>query len=260
MEAIKIIAEERQKHILDRMSVHGRVHSASLAKELGVSEVTVRNDLKELEKEGLLKRVHGGAVQIRIQRYDPQFQEQIAMDVEEKREIARKAVGFVEKNDVIFIDSGSTTLFFFEELSKNPPVTLTVVTNSLYIINAVAQSSRMNLVVIGGTFQHNTMNFLDFEINPFLDRYNVNKAFVGINGLDETGYYASNILEAETKKLICNACDEIYVLASSSKHFRRSLVIIQEWTGREKIVTATLNEDKERKFGDLSSRKQVVVY
>ncbi len=207
-----------------------------------------------------MKRVHGGAIQIRVQRYDPEFQEQIAIDVEEKREIALKAVNFVGKNDVIFIDAGSTTLFFLEELSRNPPNTLTVVTNSLYIINAVAQSSRINLVVIGGTFQHNTMNFLDFEINPFLNRYNVNKAFLGVNGIDETGYYASNILEAETKKLICNACDEIYILASSSKHFKRSLVIIQEWTGRERIVTADLSEENQRRFRELSNRKQVVVY
>ncbi len=197
---------------------------------------------------------------MRVQRYDPEFQEQIAIDVDEKREIASKASRVVDKNDVIFIDSGSTTLFFFEELAKKPPASLTVVTNSLYIVNAVAQTSGINLVVMGGTFQQNTMNFLDFEINPFLTRYNVNKAFLGINGMDETGYYASNILEAETKKLVCNACNDIYVLVSSSKHFKRSLVLISNWTGREQIITTDLRDASEERFEKLSNEKHVRVF
>ncbi len=227
---------------------------------MGVSEVTLRSDISKLEREGLLKRVHGGAIRIRVQRYDPEFQEQIAIDVEDKREIAKKASSFVEKNDVIFVDSGSATLFFFEELSKIPPTSLTVVTNSLYIVNAVAQTSGIDLVVMGGTFQQNTMNFLDFEINPFLTRYNVNKAFLGINGMDETGYYASNILEAETKKLLCNVCNDIYVLVSSSKHFKKSLVLISNWTGREQIITPYLRDASEERFEKLSKEKHVRVF
>lgn len=258
-EARIILAEERRRYILDKLNSHGRLHSGELARELGVSEVTLRSDLKELEREGHLKRVYGGAVRSRIQRYDPEFQEQIAIDVEEKREIAAKAARIVEKNDIIFVDSGSTTLFFFEELSKSPPLNLTVITNSLYIINAVAQTSRINLVVMGGTFQQNTMNFLDFEINSFLSRYNVNKAFLGINGIDENGYYASNILEAEAKKLICDVCDDIYVLASSSKLFKRSLVLIREWTGNEHLVLPDLGEDIMHRFEKLKQEKHVTI-
>mgnify|MGYP000932904123 FL=1 len=77
-----------------------------MASELGVSEVTIRSDLSELEQEGLLKRVHGGAIQTKLQRYDPEFQEKVAIDVDEKRHIALKATKFVEKYDVIFIDAG----------------------------------------------------------------------------------------------------------------------------------------------------------
>ncbi|MBP8660530.1 MAG: DeoR/GlpR transcriptional regulator [Mesotoga sp.] len=242
------------------MSIKGKIRSTEMASELGVSEVTIRSDLSELEQEGLLKRVHGGAIQTKLQRYDPEFQEKVAIDVDEKRHIALKATKFVEKYDVIFIDAGSTTLFFFEELSKNPPTVLTVVTNSLYIINAVVQYPNINLVVIGGTFQHNTMNFLDFEINPFLNRYNVNKVFLGVNGFDETGYYASNILEAETKKLICNACDEIFILATSSKHFKRSLVLTQKWTGKERIITSDLTEDNRTRLMELAKNNNLLIY
>ncbi|WP_317133690.1 DeoR/GlpR family DNA-binding transcription regulator [Kosmotoga arenicorallina] len=240
---IIIIFEERKNYIVEKLNKYGKIYSSSLAEELKISEVTVRSDLKKLENLGLLKRVHGGAISLKPHRYDPQFQEQIAVDVDEKKLIAEKAVQLVEKNDIIFIDSGSTTLFFTEKLLETPPLNLTVVTNSLYIINTVVQYPEIKLVVLGGYFQYSTMNFLDLEINPFFDRYHVNKAFMGINGLDESGYFSSTLLEAETKKLIVKASPEIYILASTSKLFKKSLVRIKGWSGTEVVITATKDEN-----------------
>ncbi|WP_367115364.1 DeoR/GlpR family DNA-binding transcription regulator [Kosmotoga sp.] len=245
--------------MVEKLNKYGKIYSSSLAEELGVSEVTVRSDLKKLENLGLLKRVHGGAISLRPHRYDPQFQEQIAVDVEEKKIIAEKAVHLVEKNDIIFVDSGSTTLFFTEKLLETPPLNLTVVTNSLYVINTVVQYPEIKLVVLGGYFQYGTMNFLDLEINPFFDRYHVNKAFMGINGLDEKGYYSSTLLEAETKKLIVKASPKIYILASTSKLFRKSLVRIKDWSGSEALVTASTDENIMKKLKECEEEGKFTV-
>lgn len=245
---IIILFEERKNYIIEKLNKYGKIYSSSLAEELGVSEVTIRTDLKKLEQQGLLKRVHGGAISLRPQRYDPQFQEQIAVDVDEKKLIAKKTVALVEKNDVIFVDSGSTTLFFIEELLKTPPINLTIVTNSLYVINTVVQHPEVKLVVLGGYFQYSTMNFLDLEINPFFDRYHVNKAFMGVNGIDEIGYYSSTLLEAETKKTIMQTSPMIYILASSSKIFKKSLVLINQWQGKEFVITGTKDESHIKKL------------
>jgi DeoR/GlpR family transcriptional regulator of sugar metabolism len=183
------------------------------------------------------------------------FQEQIAIDVDEKHEIAKIASRHVEKNDVIFIDAGSTALFFAEELLKNPPINITIVTNSLYIMNKVAEFPNVKMLAMGGFFQLSTMNFLDLNAGDFFRKYNINKAFVGINGFDETGYYASTLLESETKSMICKTVNDLYIMASSSKHFKKSLVLINEWTGKEKLVTADFSVEHKDKISRLAKQK-----
>ncbi len=133
--------------------------------------------------------------------------------------------------------------FFIEELLKTPPINLTIVTNSLYVINTVVQHPEVKLVVLGGYFQYSTMNFLDLEINPFFDRYHVNKAFMGVNGIDEIGYYSSTLLEAETKKTIMQTSPMIYILASSSKIFKKSLVSYKPMA-RKRILSLLVQKTK----------------
>ncbi|MDK2952472.1 MAG: DeoR family transcriptional regulator, fructose operon transcriptional repressor [Kosmotogales bacterium] len=276
-----MLTEERLNKILDLLNKQGRVKSKHLAEILSVSEVTIRNDLNILEKKGLLSRVHGGAVSMkggyyyphqtnyypylrkdyhnRPRIFDPHFQEQIALDKEEKKEIAKKAVSVVEKNDVIFVDSGSSTLFFVEELIKNPPFNLTIVTNSLYVINEVVQYNNVNLLVLGGLFQRSSLNFLDFEISPLIEKYCVNKIFLGANGMDESGLYSINIMEAKIKKEICNLSAQLFVLISSSKIFRKSLKLICNWKGNETIIVSEKAELYKDRLSALEKNQNIKI-
>jgi len=276
-----MLTEERLNKIMDLLNKHGRVKSKHLSELFSVSEVTIRNDLNTLEKKGLLSRVHGGAVKVKGGYYsphqtnyypylkqnsnnkprilDPHFQEQIALDKEEKREIAMKAVSVVEKNDVIFVDSGSSAYYFIEQLVKNPPINLTVVTNSLYVINEVVQHNTINLLVLGGVFQRNSMNFLDLEASPLIERYSVNKLFIGINGMDEIGFYSSDIMEAHVKTEICELSAQLYLFASSSKLFRKSLKLISEWKGTETIIIPEKVSSFGNKFINLEKEKNVKI-
>ncbi len=252
-----MLSEERRRKILEALGKYGQIQSKSVSEDLGVSEVTIRSDLAQLEDEGLLRRVRGGAVSIQAPIYDPQFQVQIAVDVEEKKEIAKKAVKFVGKNDVIFIDSGSTTLFFTEELVKNLPINVSIVTNSLYVINTVAQYPAVNLIVLGGVFQYNSFNFIDLDFKSLLGRYHVNKLFFAINALDEDGTYSSNILDASVKKQLYESTNNIYILCSTSKLFKKSLMQIHEWAGHETLITNSLPEDHNEKLMRLASKKKI---
>lgn len=273
-----MLTEERLNKIMDLINKHGRVKSKHLSEQLSVSEVTVRNDLNVLEKKGLLSRVHGGAVKVKGGYYsphqtnyypylnqnasnkpriiDPHFQEQIALDKEEKRETARKAADVVEKNDVIFVDAGSSTYYFIEELIKNPPINLTIVTNSLYVINEVVGHNNINLLVLGGVFQRSSLNFLDLEASPLIEKYSVNKIFMGINGMDEHGFYSSNVIEASVKKEICDLPAQLFLFASSSKLFRKSLKLISEWKGTETIIVP---EKKGALMNDLAKKKNLKI-
>ncbi len=251
--------EEKKATIIEKLRKYGKINNSMLAEELDVSEVTIRNYLRELESKGLLKRVRGGAVSISAHRYDPVFQEQIAIDVEEKRDIAKITSKLVDKNDVIFIDAGSTALFFAEELLKNPPINITIVTNSLYIMNKVAEFPNVKMLAMGGFFQLSTMNFLDLNAGDFFRKYNINKAFVGINGFDELGYYASTLLESEAKSMICKTVSDLYIMASSSKHFKKSLVLINEWTGKEKLVTAGFSAENIERINQLAKGKSIKI-
>ena len=274
-----MLTEERLSKIMDILNKQGRVKSKHLSELLSVSEVTIRNDLNTLEKRGLLSRVHGGAVIVRNGYYfphqtnyypylrkdsnnkprifDPHFQEQVALDKEEKREIARKAVLEVEKNDVIYVDSGSSTLFFIEELVKNPPINLTVVTNSLYVINEIVQFNNINLFVLGGSFQRSSINFLDFEVSPLIEKYCVNKVFLGINGMDETGIYSLNIMEGRIKEEICDLSAKVYILVSSSKMFKKSLKLICKWKGTETVIVPDNTDIFGEKLESLKKEKDV---
>lgn len=252
-----MLTEERLNKIMNILGDQGQVKSKELSESLSVSEVTIRSDLNLLEKKGLLTRVHGGAVKINAKIFDPSFQEQKAIDKSEKIEMAKKAVSIVGKNDVLFVDAGSSTLFFVEELFKKPPLNLTVVTNSLYIINEVVQYENINLLVLGGTFHKNSLNFIELDISPLLQRYSVNKAFLGINGLDEMGFYSSNTIEAKAKADICKLNTDVYVFASSSKLFKKSLKLICEWKGDETIITSSEGIEEYDKLGKLKIKKKV---
>jgi DeoR/GlpR family transcriptional regulator of sugar metabolism len=276
-----MLTEERLNKIMDLLNKHGRVKSKHLSEILSVSEVTIRNDLNTLEKKGLLSRVHGGAVKVKGGYYsphqtnyypymkqninkkprimDPHFQEQIALDKEEKRDIAKKAVSVVEKNDVIFVDTGSSAYYFIEEIVKNPPINLTVVTNSLYVINEVAGHNNINLLVLGGVFQRSSLNFLDLDASPLIEKYSVNKIFMGINGLDEVGFYSSDILEARVKSEFCDLTAQLYLFASSSKLFKKSLKIISEWKGSETLIVSDKRGPFRDKFNALEKEKMVKI-
>lgn len=227
----RLLPEERRRRIVQILERSGSATVSAIAKILGVSISTVRNDLNFLESQGLIYRTHGGAVA--KERFSPIYQKSISPFSNLKHRIARKAVTFVEPGNVIFVDSGSTALIFIEELIRSG-IECHVITNSLYIINALVDVEHMPVHVMGGEFRKRTMNFLDPE--PDLEKYRIAKAFMGVSAFDKEGTYVSNLFEARFKRFVMGAAKEVFVLADSSKYGKISASFIKNWSEKDTLI------------------------
>lgn len=242
-----MLKKERHKKILDYLLKNRTVRTSFLSDKLGVSEVTIRKDLKELEQEQLLTRDHGGAI---IEKINIDFPLKVreTENIEKKKEIAREALSLIADNDVIFLDAGTTTGQLVDLLVKELPGSLSVITNSLPIANKLAGSS-INLKMIGGDFRSETMSLIGPDAIQYLNRLKVDKLFLGASGVSlEYGITNTNIFEAELKKVMISIAREVILLADSSKIDNLALNKVADLGDVDKVITDNEvdNEFKQR--------------
>lgn len=208
--------EERLQKIAEYVQNKTRASVQDLCELFQVSESTTRRDLKELESRGLLKRTHGGAVYLQAVGFEPTYSEKEDKYKEEKERIAKKASEFIKDGDSLIIDSGTTTLYMVPELAKFKD--LTIVTNSINLIQRLSFLSGINILSIGGTLRTNTMALAGPLAEQSLEKIRVDKAFIGTNGLDlSAGLTTPNILEASIKQKMISVADQVFILADHSK-------------------------------------------
>lgn len=209
-------AEERQAAIVEQARSRGRVEVAGLAQELNVTTETVRRDLSVLERHGVLRRVHGGAIPVERLGFEPGLADRDRAMSDEKERIARAALAEVPAEGAILLDAGTTTARLAEILPAE--ATLTVVTNSLPI--ALTLSSRPNLTVltVGGRIRGRTAAMVDAWALRVLEDTLVDVAFVGTNGLSvERGLTTPDTAEAAVKRAMLRAARHTVVLADHTK-------------------------------------------
>ena len=208
--------EERLQKIAEYVHNKSRASVQELCHLFEISESTARRDLKVLEQRGLLKRSHGGAVYLQSVGFEPTYSEKEDKYKNEKQSIAKKAAELIEEGDTLIIDSGTTTLFMASELSKFRD--LTVVTNSINLIQRLSGFSNINIISTGGTLRTNTMALAGPIAEESLERIRVDKAFIGTNGLNtKAGLTTPNILEASIKDKMISVSDQVFILADHSK-------------------------------------------
>lgn len=208
--------EERRKKILDILSNQGRCRVVNLAKELSVSEVTIRMDLDILEKQGLLRRTHGGAILNPKIGYERAYQFEEASFQEEKRRIGWRAAEMVSDGDTVILDVGTTVMEVARHLVRYKNIT--VVTNALNIAAFLENYPEISVIVTGGHLR-STQHSL---VNPFadlvLEKIYADLAFIGANGVEvEYGVTNVNIPEAEMKIGFIKASRRRILVADSSK-------------------------------------------
>lgn len=190
-----------------------------LVAQLGVSEMTVRRDLDELERQGFLRRVHGGAVSARGRSYEPPFLTRSLVHKEEKVRIAAAAAARVHHGDSIALDVGTTTLEIAYQLAGKRD--LTVITPSLRIAMVLAEQPGIRLILTGGILRHGELSLVGHLAEEAFRQFFADKLFLGIGGIDlEAGLTEFNLEDALVKKVMLRRAKEIIVVADASKFGR----------------------------------------
>jgi DeoR family glycerol-3-phosphate regulon repressor len=227
-----LLAQQRRDALLARLAADGSLHLEQAAAELGVSVMTVRRDLADLEASGLARRVRGGAVAPRA----PQpFAERIATRIAAKSALARKARALLPADGAIALDASSTASVLIGMLE--PRHELIVATNS--VENAVAARAVVGtrVVLIGGELEERTGSF----VGPFAERaaagLSYRRFFGSAAALDPRGSTEVTPEEASMKRAFAAAADETVLLADSSKLDDRALARALDWTQVAVLVT-----------------------
>ncbi len=246
--------EERLQEMCKYVKAHSRASVRKLCNLFDVSESTVRRDLTELEKRKLLKRTHGGAICMESVGMEQTYNEKKDFFREEKECIAAKAVSLIEDGDSILIDSGTTTLYMASRLSTFKQ--LTVVTNSVHLMQQLANLPNVTLISVGGTLRSNTMALVGPVTEENLARIRVDKAFMAVNGFSaDVGLTTPNMLEASTKHKMMQVAEQVYVLADHSKIGRVSFAKFGSLSDIDGCITSTLiSGDQKREFTEKGIR------
>lgn len=220
---------ERRRKIIEIVQESGSRSVTDLVDQFGVSEMTIRRDLRDLNREGLLRRVHGGAISNLGRSYEPPFAVRSTRHDEEKRAIGRLAAGMVQDGDSLALDVGTTTIEIARALQGKR--NLTIITASLPIANEIVSNlsltSDVRLILTGGIVRSGELSMIgDIAARSYND-YHVDKAFLGVGGISlEGGLTEYNVEDAMVKKhLLANAQQRI-VVADSSKFGRTTFTSI----------------------------------
>ena len=206
---------DRHSYILDELKTKHLVRVSKLAHDMKVTEMTIRRDLQELEDYGHLTRIHGGA-KLKPKNFyqEDNYNKKISVNVEEKKQIARKVADLIKDNETIFIGPGSTTSYLAEFLQdKN----INIVTNSLTVFEQFKDNPSCDLIFIGGRYRQKTKGFIGYFTQDALSKISVNKVFVGVSGIDLEKVTISDEEEGRCNETILNNATERYVLADHSK-------------------------------------------
>jgi DeoR/GlpR family transcriptional regulator of sugar metabolism len=213
-----MLARQRQALILERVRETGAARVAELARDLAVSDMTVRRDLEILHEHGLLEKVHGGATALSgLASFEPGFTAKSALQRSEKEAIAAAAAERVKPGMAIGISAGTTTYALAAHVADVPGVT--IVTNSIRVAEVLHRSGRRDQTVIltGGTRTPSEALVGPFAVSQ-LRSVHLDQVFMGVHGMDaKAGFTCPNLLEAETDRALIDAGRRLVVLADHTK-------------------------------------------
>jgi DeoR/GlpR family transcriptional regulator of sugar metabolism len=220
-----MLSTQRRGRILQHLREGGAAAVEELAAVTGSSISTVRRDLLALQDEGVLRRVHGGAVLSDGETEAPEHAavERAVENVEQKRRIAAAAATRLRADTTVLVSGGTTTELLVPHLREVRG--LTVVTNSVPVAYLLGRSSDVPVIVLGGYLRHGEMSLLGMRAIQAMSDLHIDVAFSGAYGLDaEAGMLGANVAEADTDRAMLAHAGELVVLADSTKFGKRSPV------------------------------------
>ncbi|MCI1286201.1 MAG: DeoR/GlpR family DNA-binding transcription regulator [Pediococcus pentosaceus] len=223
---MKVLTELRERNILRLLREKQVIKVDEIMHANQSSISTVRRDLKKLEAEGKLVRVHGGAQLENGLQTETDFQVKSKMNLLEKNEIGRQAAELVQSGEIIFLDAGTSTATIIPYLAEIEG--LLVVTNGLTIAGLLSDFD-INAYLVGGQLKNKTRALIGSEVTDRIRTFQFDRCFMGTNGVSqELGFTTPDIQEAQIKSEVIKRSRNAYVLADSSKFNKTSFVRFAE--------------------------------
>ena len=233
-----MLKETRQTQIRDIVEDRGQITVAELNSLLNVSEATVRRDLDELAEAGVVQRTHGGALRARHTEAEPPILVRQSEQAAEKARIGRLAASFVHDKQTIFLGSGTTVEALTPHLATG--CDLTVITNSLPVVNALSGRPNIELIVVGGMLRRSELSMVGHIAEQAVAELRADIAFLGMRAIaPEHGFTSDFLPEALTDRAIFKIAPRRVVVADHTKFGRVSSVFLAPVTAAEDIVSDT---------------------
>jgi DeoR family glucitol operon repressor len=226
---------QRQAAILEHLQKQGKCSVEELAAFFDTTGTTIRKDLVALEHAGTVIRTYGGVV-LSKEETDPPIDHKTLINTRQKGLIARKAVSFIHDGDSLILDAGSTVLQMVPQLTHFNNIT--VMTNSLHIVNALAElDNEQTILMPGGTFRKKSASFHGQLAENAFEHFSFDKLFMGTDGIDLNAGVTTFNEVFSVSKAMCNAAREVILMADSSKFGRKSPNIVCSLESVNKLIT-----------------------
>jgi DeoR family fructose operon transcriptional repressor len=229
-------APERHEQILETARANGRVEVAGLARDLAVTPETVRRDLTALERRGVLRRVHGGAIPVERLGIEPGIADREGRASSQKDRIARAALDELPDGGSIIIDAGTTTVRLAQLLPLDRE--LTVVTHSIPVAHSLITRPNISLHLLGGVVRPRTLAAVGEWTRAQVAELFVDVAFMGTNGISvERGLTTPDVAEASVKRALIASSRRTVVLADHSKFGREDFSMVAPLSLVDTVIT-----------------------
>lgn len=250
--AIKL---ERQERILNWIQDKHRSTIIELSENFGVSDVTIRRDLKALEEEGLVQLMHGGSVHSVNNQHEPPILQRQHENHEAKLRIARAAANLVQDNESVFVGSGSTSMYVARFLKERRG--LTVITNALTVVNELAPYEDVTVIILGGMLRPSELSMIGHVTEQTLREVRVDKVIIGIRGIDlEAGLTNDYLPEVMTDRAILTMGSKVILLADHTKFGRIASSYVAPI---QDITTLITNEETSQDILEAIHQKEIEI-
>jgi len=240
--AIDISAPERQQRLLRYIEQQQRITVNQIVEQFDVSLATARRDLEVLADQGKVQRVHGGAIAVRQAPPEPPILQRTADQTSEKVRIGQAAADLIHDGETVFLSSGTTVLEVARQLHGKR--NLTVITNSVLVVNELANINNITVISLGGILRHSEMSLIGHITELALSELRADKVILGIRAIDpENGLTSGYLPETMTDRAILRIGREVIIVADHTKCGASATAFVAPITAVQTLITDNATPD-----------------
>lgn len=238
-----MLAIERRRQIVTKLTADGKVIVSELAKAYGVTEETIRRDLDKLEQDGLASKTYGGAVSKHSSALDLPYNIREGVNVSEKQNIADKVAALISDGERLMIDSSSTALYIVKKLKEKK--NLTIITNSVKILLEIADKSDWTVLSTGGMLKKGGLSLMGSSAEKMVNSYHVDTTIFSCKGVDTgLGVMDSNESDSLIKQAMTSSADRCILALDEEKFDKKSFVKVCDLINVDILVTNSAPSEK----------------